>query len=77
MMCEHISPNTVACQEATKLFLEQFLLRPATVVANLNALLADTRYELVLKEVDSCKHFDKEQQQFPFSTGERLMGSQL
>ncbi len=68
------SVNDEKYQEAYTLLREQFLLRPENVVANLNAMLAETDYELKLLKADPCKmHYQarERQEQFPLFTGEK------
>lgn len=72
------SPNSEEMQRLHLLLVEQILLRPEVIIANLNALLQsrDINFELKLLHADPCKahreHPDP-YHNFPVRTGERMV----
>lgn len=67
--------NDEKYQEAYRLLVEQMLLRPENVVANLNVMLHEKNINLELKmlRADPVQHADP--YMFPFMTGERSVAT--
>lgn len=77
-----MSINDPKYQEMYLLLVEQLLLRPETVIANLNALVHEhnINIELKLLRSDPCKlHWEKKDHpdpyMFPFVSGERMVAT--
>ena len=68
-----MSVNDEKYQEMYGLLVEQLLVRPERVVANLNSLLQGKNINLELKllQADPVVHQNEHLYQFPFMTGER------